>query len=255
MLACRQRHRLPTGGRIDRSAPRTFTFNGRRFRGVRGGHSGLRPARQRRGCRRRGVSSITGRGALSAAAPKNPTRSCKSEAARTLTPNLRATQVELYDGLQATSVNCWPSVSTTSRRQQSVLAADAPRLLLQDVHAAPGFLDEVRALHQEELRAGVSPVVSDPDHYEKMNAHCEVLVVGGGPAGLAAALAAGSTGARVILVDDQPEFGGRSIERGRETLSTGYAATDWVRTTVGIVGGDAGSPPAHAQHSVRILRP
>ena len=55
---------------------------------------------------------------------------------------------------------------------------------------------------------GVSPADPDPDMYDHVNAHCDVLVVGGGPAGLAAALEAGRSGARVILADEQAELGG-----------------------------------------------
>src|SRR6218665_3227895 len=59
-----------------------------------------------------------------------------------------------------------------------------------------------------------------------MNQHCDVLVVGGGAAGLAAALAAGRAGARVILADEQEEFGGQLLD-SRESLD-GRPATDWV---------------------------
>ena len=55
---------------------------------------------------------------------------------------------------------------------------------------------------------GVAPDGPDPDNYEKINAHCDVLVIGGGPSGLAAASEAGKTGCRVMFVDEQPEYGG-----------------------------------------------
>ncbi len=65
---------------------------------------------------------------------------------------------------------------------------------------------------------GTAPTEPDPDRYDRMNAHCDVLVVGGGPAGLAAAWAAGNAGARVILADEQSEFGG-SLLSHREIAS------------------------------------
>ena len=55
---------------------------------------------------------------------------------------------------------------------------------------------------------GSAPDARDAERYDKRYAHCDVLVVGGGPAGLAAADAAAATGARVILVDEQRELGG-----------------------------------------------
>jgi sarcosine oxidase subunit alpha len=71
----------------------------------------------------------------------------------------------------------------------------------------------------------------DPARYDAMHAHCDVLVVGGGPAGLAAADAAASSGARVILADSDTELGGTLLGRG-ETLD-GVAAQRWIDRTVG----------------------
>src|SRR5256885_3175769 len=60
---------------------------------------------------------------------------------------------------------------------------------------------------------GRAPSSPDPARYDKCHTHCDVLVVGGGPAGLAAALAAGRSGARVILADSDPVFGGALARR------------------------------------------
>ncbi len=77
---------------------------------------------------------------------------------------------------------------------------------------------------------GTAPREPDPDSYDKIHAHCDVLVVGGGPAGLAAALAAGRTGARVILADQDSEFGGRLL--GERMTIDGAPATNWVDDAV-----------------------
>src|SRR5690606_16739422 len=74
---------------------------------------------------------------------------------------------------------------------------------------------------------GAGTTEPDPDAYETMNAHCDVLVIGGGPAGLAAALAAGRSGARVMLLDETDGLGGR-LRSERETLD-GAPALAWVR--------------------------
>ena len=77
---------------------------------------------------------------------------------------------------------------------------------------------------------GRAPDAPDPDLYDKRHAHCDVLIVGGGPAGLSAALAAGQTGARVILADEQSEFGGTLLsETGR---LGGASAADWAADAV-----------------------
>ena len=72
--------------------------------------------------------------------------------------------------------------------------------------------------------------VADPDHYEKAWAYCDVLVAGGGPAGLAAALAAGRAGARVILCEEDNRLGGRLLSDGGEI--DGMPASDWIARTL-----------------------
>src|SRR4029079_905433 len=69
--------------------------------------------------------------------------------------------------------------------------------------------------------------LTDPDHYEKANAFCDVLVIGGGPAGLAAALAAARSGARVILAEEDFRLGGRLLSERDEI--DGRPALDWVK--------------------------
>ncbi|SVE56557.1 uncharacterized protein METZ01_LOCUS509411, partial [marine metagenome] len=75
-----------------------------------------------------------------------------------------------------------------------------------------------------------APKHSDPERYEHRNAHCDVLVAGAGPAGLMAALTAASAGARVIIADDQAEFGG-SLLSSRENIDS-KPACEWVRQMV-----------------------
>ncbi len=82
---------------------------------------------------------------------------------------------------------------------------------------------------------GRAPDLPDPDSYDKRHAHCDVLIVGGGPAGLSAALAAGQTGARVILADENGEFGGTLLS---ETAHLGGATTqDWADDAVAELSG------------------
>jgi sarcosine oxidase subunit alpha len=89
-------------------------------------------------------------------------------------------------------------------------------------------------LYERFIRAsagfGRAPTETDPDHYEHRNAHCDVLIAGGGPAGLSAALAAGRAGARVILADEQDEFGG-SLAGAKRNIGDA-PADEWLRRTV-----------------------
>ena len=148
------------------------------------------------------------RGVLAAGAEEpNALVTVRRDAAR-YTPNLRATQVELYEGLEALQPEPLADARLRCRRRQRLLRALHPgRFLLQDLHVAAA-----RLVRRSTSRASAPPPASgarrtlpDPDRYATRFAHCDVLVVGAGPAGLAAArAAAAAAGARVILCDEQP---------------------------------------------------
>ncbi len=99
-------------------------------------------------------------------------------------------------------------------------AATEPLMRLNQVEVHEGLVGESR------LHRGALPTAADPDRLEKRHAHCDVLVAGGGPAGLAAALAAAEAGARVILVDERPALGGSL--RGEDLMLDGDDALAWV---------------------------
>ena len=225
-----QRHRLPSGGWIDRGQPVEFTFNGRRYEGYRG--DTLASALLANGVSlvARSFKYHRPRGIVGSGAEEPNALVQLGEGPRT-TPNEVATQVELYDGLVAGSVNCWPSVGFDVRALAGLFSRFLP----------PGFYYKTFMwprrfwpLYERQLRRaggyGVSPRDPDPDRYDKLNAHCDVLVVGGGPAGLAAALEAGRAGARVVLADEQSELGG-SLLGGRELID-GRPATKWTASVV-----------------------
>lgn len=153
-----------------------------------------------------------------------------SQGAETV-PNLRATQVELYEGLEANSVSGWPSVNFDLKACLGVLGHLMP----------PGFYyktlmgsKKIWELSEHYIRKaaglGRAPVEADPDIYDKLNQHCDVMVVGAGPAGLMAALEAARTGARVIIADEQCEFGGSLLASCLEL--DGVTARDWVSGVV-----------------------
>ena len=147
------------------------------------------------------------------------------------TPNLRATQVELYEGLEAHSQNRWPSLETDF----GALAGLASPLLSAGFYyktfMGPRWLGLWHRVFEPLIRRGAglgrAPAAADPDRYARYYEHCEVLVVGGGPAGIAAALAAGRAGHRVILCDEQAEPGGALLTE-ISALIDGIPARDWL---------------------------
>ena len=203
-----QPYRLPEGGAIDRSRPIGFSFNGRPYSGFAG--DTLASALLANGVHLVGRSFKyhRPRGILSAGT-EEPNALVQIEQGPRGVPNLKATRVELYEGLAASSVNCWPGVGFD-------LAAvnDLAHRLIPAGFYYKTFMWPHRGWHFYErfirrmAGLGQAPDGPDPDRYERMNAHCDVLVVGAGPAGLAAAEAAGRSGARVILADEDARLGG-----------------------------------------------
>src|SRR3954468_16447157 len=223
--------RVPSGGRIDRGKRLSFRFDGRSYQGFAG--DTLASALIANGVRLVGRSFKyhRPRGILSAGSEEpNAIVELRSGARRE--PNTRATVAELYEGLEARSQNRWPSL------RYDALAVNA---LLSPIFAA-GFYYKTfmwpaafwEKLYEPMIRraAGLGRAADapDPDTYDKAHAFCDVLVIGGGPAGLSAALAAGRSGARVILVDEDHRLGGRLLAERREIGSR--SGVDWARETV-----------------------
>ena len=142
-------------------------------------------------------------------------------------PNTRATTAELYDGLVAASQNRWPSLRFDLLSLNSLVAPVLSAGFYYKTFMWPAsFWEKVyEPLIRRAAGLGRASGESDPDTYEKAFLHCDVLVVGGGPAGLMAALAAGRTGARVVLCDEDFRLGGRLLA---ESLVVGErSSAEW----------------------------
>ncbi len=147
-------------------------------------------------------------------------------------PNLRATQVELHDGLVAVSQNRWPSLSFDIGSINNTLSRFFPGGFYYKTFMWPQkfWMSVYEPFIRRAAGLGKAPDGCDPDTYEHIHAHCDVLVVGGGVAGLAAAEAAAASGARVIICDENPQFGGwADIADG--TID-GVAQSEWAQAKV-----------------------
>ncbi|NQW10572.1 MAG: sarcosine oxidase subunit alpha family protein [Alphaproteobacteria bacterium] len=227
-VAIEQSHRLPTGGEIDRLAPLPFRFDGKAYRGYAG--DTLASALLANGVTvvGRSFKYHRPRGVLSAG-PEEPNALVELRGGGRKEPNSRATMIELFAGLEATSQHRWPSLALDIMELNDL----ASRFLVAGFYyktfmGFPGW-----RFYEKRIRAaagmGSGTVEWDPDRYEHMNTHCDVLVAGGGPSGLAAALMAGRAGARVILVEETDGLGGR-LRSERETIDD-KPAMGWVAKT------------------------
>ncbi len=219
--------RLPQGGLVKRDTPLTFTFDGRTYLGLAG--DTLASALLANGVHLvgRGFKYHRPRGIVSAGAEEPNALMQVGDDPRT-EPNLKATQVELVDGLSARSQNAWPSLEFDVGAVNSLASRFLPSGFYYKTFMWPASAWKTYE-HFIRRAAGLghSPSERDPDRYDKTFAHCDVLVVGGGPAGLAAALAAGRAGARVVLAEQDSLLGGALLNQQGETID-GQPALDWV---------------------------
>ena len=210
-------YRLPSGGRIDRTRPLRFTFDGKRYTGFQG--DTLASALLANGVRLVGRSFKyhRPRGILSAGS-EEPNALVELRTGARREPNTRATTIELYDGLEAASQNRWPSLRFDLLSMTVPLSPFMGAGFYYKTFMWPARFWE--KLYEPAIRRaaglGRAAGMPDPDHYEKAYLFCDVLVIGAGPSGLAAALAAGRSGARVVLCDESFEFGGRLLSERRQ---------------------------------------
>jgi len=221
------RFRNDAGGRIDRTRGINFTFDGRLYTGLQG--DTLASALLANGVHLVGRSFKyhRPRGILAAGAEEpNALVTVIRDEGRT-TPNLRATQIEIHEGLAAKSQNRWPSLALDVGAINTLAAPVLASGFYYKTFMGPGFLGSNKAwakLYEPLIRRaaglGRAPSAPDPDRYSRRYAHCEVLVVGAGEAGLNAALdASANPDCRVILCDEQAEMGGWQLNAPDEDVT------------------------------------
>lgn len=231
-------NRLEKGGRIERAQSLTFSFNGKRYTGCKGDTIASALLANGVDVVGRSFKYSRPRGILAAGAEEPNAILQVGSSPSTTIPNIRATQAELYQGLTATSVAGWPSV------ELDVMAGVGK---VGGAMMPPGFYyktfmqpESLWPTYEKYIRKaaglGKVPAEQDPDQYDKLNHHADVLIIGAGPAGLSAAKTLVGSGLRMIVLDEQNEFGG-SLLSSTEKLD-GKPCMDWVAETLGILYSD-----------------
>jgi sarcosine oxidase subunit alpha len=196
----------PSGRHLDRSKPLSFEFNGRAFSGFAG--DTLASALLANGVHLVGRSFKLHRPrGIFSCGVEEPNGLVDLSDGATRTPNVRATLAELYDGLRAASVNCWPSVAFDVGAINNRLSALLPAGFYYKTFKWPNwhlFEPTIRRM----AGLGRASGQRDPDRYEEVAAQAQVLVVGGGLAALSAAVSAAEAGADTLLLASSPTLGG-----------------------------------------------
>lgn len=218
--------RLNNGGLVDPTARRAFIFDGKAYEGFAG--DTLASALLANGVRLVGRSFKyhRPRGVLTAGS-EEPNALVELRAGARREPNTRATSAELFEGLEARSQNRWPSLAFDLGALNSLMSPIFVAGFYYKTFMWPASFWE--KLYEPAIRRaaglGRASLAPDPDAYEKAHAFCDLLVIGGGPAGLSAALAAGRAGARVILAEEDFVLGGR-LNGDRHEID-GVSGRDW----------------------------
>ncbi len=232
-----QPFRTAFGGRIRRDRPLAFSFDGQPYTGCEGDTLASALLANDVHLVGRSFKYHRPRGIVAAGAEEPNALVTIDRGAGRVTPNLRATQLALYEGMHARSQNRWPALrfdlGATADRLSPLLSAG---FYYKTFMWPPALW---KRLYEPLIRAtaglGRAPRAADADRYLHHYAHCEVLVIGGGPAGLAAALAASSNGARVILCDEGEAIGG-SLLAETEASIDGKLAAAWLDETIATLG-------------------
>ncbi len=224
--------RLATGGRLlNRGRQVTFRFNGKYLKGLEGDTLASALLANDQMLMGRSFKYHRPRGVVASGAEEPNALVGLGTGAR-FEPNQRVTTTELFDGLQAESQNHWPSLDYDIGAVNTYLSRFLPAGFYYKMFLFPrAFWKHVyEPFIRMSAGLGKAPTKADADRYEHFNATVDVLVIGGGVAGLQAALAAGRSGARVLLLEQTAHWGGRAPVDGGTV--DGQPVEAWIATAV-----------------------
>ena len=215
------------GSRIQRNQPVSFQFNGRSYQGFAGDTLASALLAAGESVLSRSWKYHRPRGILTSGV-EEPAALVQLESGKHTIPNAKMPEVELYNGMLAEGVNPWPNALA---RLFSINRRFTPLFPAGFYYKTFMWPAKAWMFYERFIRKagglGASPMEPDDARYIHQNIHCDVLIAGGGVAGLAAALVAGRSGARVILAELQPVLGG-SAHRISGTID-GLPAAEWVK--------------------------
>jgi len=225
--------RLASGGEINRTERISFKFNGKTLFGYKGDTLASALLANDIHLVGRSFKYHRPRGFLGSGSEEpNAIVQVLKDKSRT-EPNIRATQIEIFDGFEAKSQNCWPNVNFDVGEINNLFSPLLPAGFYYKTFMWPAKLWETYEYFiRKSAGLGVSPTERDPDLYDHKYYHCDVLIVGTGPAGLTAATIAANSGKKVLLVDERPEHGGSLLGSNNEITSIdNMSPKDWIEKT------------------------
>ena len=224
------RNRLVSGGSINRNKIINFKFNGQELQGFEGDTLASALLANDIHLIGRSFKYHRPRGILTAGS-EEPNALVQLETGSKTEPNARATEIELYEGLTATSQNCWPSVKYDIGALNNLFSRILPAGFYYKTFMWP---PSMWLFYEHFIRKaaglGEAPKKKNPDRYEQKFFYCDVMIIGGGVNGLVAALAAARSGAKVLIVDEKKDIGGYLLNT--KAKINGLYAQIWIKETL-----------------------
>ena len=220
-------------GRVDAAQVINFTFDGRAYQGLKGDTVASALLANGNHLMGRSFKYHRPRGVVGAGSEEPNALIAVDCGLGRVTPNVRATTQEIYEGLKAESQNRLPNLKFDMGAFNNAFSMFFPAGFYNKTFLWPkSFWDKIYEPFIRNMAGlGPAPKAEDPDVYASTYGHCETLIIGAGPAGLAAALSAVKSGERIIIVDENPYIGGSLLTTPVLEID-GITARDWIDKTI-----------------------
>ncbi len=220
-------------GSVDAGQVINFTFDGKAYQGLKGDTVASALLANGQHLMGRSFKYHRPRGVVGAGSEEPNALIAVDRGIGRVSPNIRATTQEIYEGLKAESQNRSPNLKFDIGAFNNVFSMFFPAGFYNKTFLWPkSFWDKVYEPFIRNLAGlGPAPTAEDPDVYASSYGHCETLIIGAGPAGIAAALSAIKSGERIILVDENSHIGGSLLTTQRLEID-GIPAREWLDKAV-----------------------
>ena len=201
----------------------SFTFDGKKYSGLEGDTLASALIRNDVLLIGRSFKYHRPRGVISAGS-EEPNAIVQLESGNITEPNVRATEIEIYEGLSATSQNNWPTLNFDFGSINDLVSRFIPAGFYYKTFIwPPKFWEIYEFFIRRAAGLGKSPTTDDPDKYEHFHYHCDLLIIGGGISGLYAANLAAKSNLKILLVEQNSKLGGEDLCNSKTEFPTAKA--------------------------------